>query len=53
MWSGPLHDPAFVGKVILHVEENEGLYGTFPRMRGMLNVAREVRQAQSSAHALD
>jgi len=26
---------------MLHVEENENLYGTFSRMRGMLNVAKE------------
>ncbi|KIM49074.1 hypothetical protein M413DRAFT_438239 [Hebeloma cylindrosporum] len=41
MWSGPLHDPDFVGKVISHVEENKSLYGTFSRMRGMLTVAKE------------
>ena len=53
MWSGPLHDPAFVGKVILHVEENESLYGTFSRMRGMLNVAKEVRQPRTGARVIN
>jgi len=53
MWSGPLHDPAFVGKVISHVEGNENLYGTFSRMRGMLTVAKEVRRLKTNAHGLD
>lgn len=42
MWSGPLHNKDFVGKVIAHVEENEKLYGTASRMKGMLTVAKEV-----------
>jgi tRNA (guanine26-N2/guanine27-N2)-dimethyltransferase len=42
MWSGPLHNTDFVGKVIKHVEENEDHYGTSPRMKGMLTVAKEV-----------
>lgn len=41
MWSGPLHDPEFVGRVLEHVEANEGSYGTSPRMKGMLTVAKE------------
>lgn len=42
MWSGRLHDPDFVGKVLDHVEENKTHYGTSSRMKGMLTVAKEV-----------
>ena len=42
MWSGPLHDPEFVAEVLAHVETNEDKYGTAPRMKGMLTVAKEV-----------
>ena len=43
MWSGPIHDPTFVEKVLAHVEANPGNYGTSTRMKGMLTVAKEVR----------
>ncbi|EPT06176.1 hypothetical protein FOMPIDRAFT_133734 [Fomitopsis schrenkii] len=41
MWSGPIHDPAFVGKVLEHVEASADHYGTSARMKGMLTVAKE------------
>ncbi|KIP09582.1 hypothetical protein PHLGIDRAFT_126174 [Phlebiopsis gigantea 11061_1 CR5-6] len=41
MWSGPLHDKNFIGKVLDHVEANSDKYGTSPRMKGMLTVAKE------------
>ncbi|KAG9099195.1 RNA methyltransferase tRNA(m5U54)methyltransferase [Ceratobasidium sp. UAMH 11750] len=41
MWSGPIHDPAFVSEVLRHVEEDPSKYGTSTRMRGMLTVASE------------
>uniref|UniRef100_A0A8H7Y2X7 tRNA (guanine(26)-N(2))-dimethyltransferase n=1 Tax=Psilocybe cubensis TaxID=181762 RepID=A0A8H7Y2X7_PSICU len=41
MWSGRLHDPDFVGKVLAHIEENKSHYGTSSRMKGMLTVAKE------------
>ncbi|KAI0928510.1 hypothetical protein AcW1_005732 [Taiwanofungus camphoratus] len=41
MWSGPMHDPGFVAKVLEHVEASEDSYGTFARMKGMLTVAKE------------
>ncbi|OCH94961.1 N2,N2-dimethylguanosine tRNA methyltransferase [Obba rivulosa] len=41
MWSGPLHDPAFVSKVLEHVEASEDKYGTSARMKGMLTIAKE------------
>jgi tRNA (guanine26-N2/guanine27-N2)-dimethyltransferase len=43
MWSGPLHDSAFVGRVLEHLEENRDHYGTAVRMKGMLTLAKEVR----------
>jgi len=42
MWSAPLHDADFVGKVLAHVEENKDIYGTSARMKGMLTIAKEV-----------
>ncbi|KAH9952240.1 N2,N2-dimethylguanosine tRNA methyltransferase [Amylocystis lapponica] len=41
MWSGPLHDPSFITKVLEHVEASEDKYGTSARMKGMLTVAKE------------
>ncbi|KAJ7097891.1 tRNA methyltransferase [Mycena belliarum] len=41
MWSAPIHDPPFVGKVLEHLEANTSLYGTASRMKGMLTVAKE------------
>ena len=42
MWSGKIHDQAFVGKVLEHLENNDDKYGTAVRMKGMLTVAKEV-----------
>ncbi|KAG8217920.1 N2,N2-dimethylguanosine tRNA methyltransferase [Butyriboletus roseoflavus] len=41
MWSGPLHNPEFVAKVVEHVDGNANSYGTSTRMKGMLVVAQE------------
>ncbi|KAI0703622.1 N2,N2-dimethylguanosine tRNA methyltransferase [Cytidiella melzeri] len=41
MWNGPIHEKDFVSKVLGHVEHHEGKYGTAPRMKGMLTVAKE------------
>ncbi|KAI0079917.1 N2,N2-dimethylguanosine tRNA methyltransferase [Panus rudis PR-1116 ss-1] len=41
MWSGPIHDPEFVSRVLGHVETNESKYGTAPRMKGMLTLAKD------------
>ncbi|KAH7889237.1 tRNA methyltransferase [Phlebopus sp. FC_14] len=41
MWSGPLHNPEFLSRVLKHVDKNESKYATFPRMRGVLTVAKE------------
>ena len=42
MWSGQLHDPDFIGKVLEHLESSKEQYGTAARMKGMLTVAQEV-----------
>ncbi|TFK76405.1 N2,N2-dimethylguanosine tRNA methyltransferase [Pluteus cervinus] len=42
MWSGPIHDPTFIGKVLEHLEGHEGQYGTAVRIKGMLTVAKEA-----------
>jgi tRNA (guanine26-N2/guanine27-N2)-dimethyltransferase len=42
MWSAPIHDRHFAGKVLEHLEANKESYGTYPRMRGMLTIANEV-----------
>ncbi|KAJ7063332.1 N2,N2-dimethylguanosine tRNA methyltransferase [Mycena amicta] len=41
MWSAPIHNQEFVGKVLEHVESKENTYGTAARMKGMLSVAKE------------
>lgn len=50
MWSGPIHDPEFVGGVLAHLEENPDKYGTAPRMKGMMTVAKEVLKHPSCHH---
>jgi tRNA (guanine26-N2/guanine27-N2)-dimethyltransferase len=42
MWSGPLHDSEFVGKVLEHLRCDNVKYGTLTRMKGVLTVAKEV-----------
>ncbi|KZS99834.1 N2,N2-dimethylguanosine tRNA methyltransferase [Laetiporus sulphureus 93-53] len=41
MWSGSIHDPAFISKVLEHIEASNDKYGTSARMKGMLTVAKE------------
>ncbi|KAI0093858.1 tRNA methyltransferase [Irpex rosettiformis] len=41
MWNGPIHNKDFVSQVLEHIEANESKYGTSPRMKGMLTVAKE------------
>jgi tRNA (guanine26-N2/guanine27-N2)-dimethyltransferase len=43
MWSGPIHDGGFVAAVLDHLENNQDKYGTSPRMKGMMTVAKEVK----------
>ncbi|KAL7414373.1 N2,N2-dimethylguanosine tRNA methyltransferase [Mrakia frigida] len=42
LWTGPLHDPEFCEKVLKHVSENESKFGTVPRIKGMVTMAKEV-----------
>ncbi|KAJ7172448.1 N2,N2-dimethylguanosine tRNA methyltransferase [Mycena filopes] len=41
MWSAPIHNSEFIGKVLEHLGTNETQYGTASRMRGMLTVTKE------------
>lgn len=43
MWSGILHDPEFVGKMIDHVESGDAEYKTKARILGMCTIAQAVR----------
>lgn len=42
LWYGPLHDPAFVEQMLVHVDEHRENIATGTRMHGMLNVAKAV-----------
>lgn len=42
MWAEPLHDPAFVERVLAALENSPGRFQTEERMRGMLSVVTEV-----------
>ena len=42
MWIGPLHNPDFIDKMLLHVESGDATYATAPRIKGMLSIARNV-----------
>lgn len=42
LWIGPLHDRTFCQKVLDHVDANEDKFGTVPRMKGMVTLAKEV-----------
>lgn len=50
MWSGPLHDPSFIARMLDHLESNQSNYGTAVRMKGMLTVAKEVYDALLVCH---
>ncbi|XP_074990265.1 tRNA (guanine(26)-N(2))-dimethyltransferase isoform X4 [Calonectris borealis] len=41
MWAEPLHDPAFVERVLAALESSPGRFQTEERMRGMLSVITE------------
>ncbi|XP_075581316.1 LOW QUALITY PROTEIN: tRNA (guanine(26)-N(2))-dimethyltransferase [Pelecanus crispus] len=41
MWAEPLHDPAFVERVLAALESSPGRFQTEERMRGMLSVVTE------------
>lgn len=41
MWSAPIQNPEFISRVLDHLEESPGKYGTVTRMKGMLTVAKE------------
>jgi tRNA (guanine26-N2/guanine27-N2)-dimethyltransferase len=48
MWLAPIHDVAFVNRVLKSIEGSEKDYGTWPRIHGMLSLAANVRQIKSA-----
>ncbi|KAG8877086.1 RNA methyltransferase tRNA(m5U54)methyltransferase [Tulasnella sp. 331] len=49
MWSGPMHDKAFVSKVLKHVEDFPDNYKTSTRMKGMLTLAHQASSIKTTA----
>lgn len=45
LWAEPIHDSAFVQKVLSAVSANPGRFGTSKRIEGMLSMVTEVRTA--------
>lgn len=42
MWLSPIHDTAFAERVIKSIEGQQADYKTWPRVHGMLSMARDV-----------
>lgn len=42
MWLAPIHDTAFVQRVLKSIEGQEKAYGTWTRIHGMLSLAANV-----------
>jgi tRNA (guanine26-N2/guanine27-N2)-dimethyltransferase len=41
MWLGPIQDSEFIQRVITNIDADKEFYGTWPRMHGMLSLAKE------------
>lgn len=44
MWTGPIHNQEFVEQMLAHVEEHATDFKTADRIKGMVTVAKHVRQ---------
>ncbi|KAJ2949554.1 hypothetical protein O0L34_g15473 [Tuta absoluta] len=53
IWSAPIHDEAFVSRVLSHVEANPDLFGTAKRIQGVLSMVREELQDVPLYYVLD
>ncbi|KAM3958385.1 LOW QUALITY PROTEIN: tRNA methyltransferase 1 [Aphomia sociella] len=53
IWSAPIHDEAFVSRVLMHVQENPGLFGTAKRIEGVLSMVREELHSVPLYYTLD
>ncbi|KAI5651474.1 n2,N2-dimethylguanosine tRNA methyltransferase domain-containing protein [Phthorimaea operculella] len=53
IWSAPIHDEAFVSRVLSYVEENPDLFGTAKRIQGVLSMVREELQDVPLYYVLD
>lgn len=47
LWSGPLHDREFVGKMLGHAKSDAAEYKTKARIVGMLSIAQAVCEDHS------
>jgi tRNA G26 N,N-dimethylase Trm1 len=52
MWLGKLHDQEFISRVLEDVEMQSNQYGTFARMKGMLTLAKDVRDIDVAFSAI-
>ncbi|KAH9634626.1 hypothetical protein HF086_009278 [Spodoptera exigua] len=53
LWSAPIHDEAFVTRVLNHVENNPELFGTAKRIAGVLAMVREELLDIPLYHSMD
>ncbi|CAH0587877.1 unnamed protein product [Chrysodeixis includens] len=53
LWSAPIHDEAFVARVLTHVEDNMHLFGTARRIMGVLSMVREELQDVPLYYTMD
>ena len=53
IWSAPLHDVAFLDRMLERVDRDSKLFKTSDRMKGMLSVAREELQDAPLYYVLD
>ncbi|XP_035447574.2 probable tRNA (guanine(26)-N(2))-dimethyltransferase [Spodoptera frugiperda] len=53
LWSAPIHDEAFVTRVLKHVENNPELFGTAKRIAGVLAMVREELLDIPLYHSMD
>ncbi|XP_059045805.1 tRNA (guanine(26)-N(2))-dimethyltransferase-like [Achroia grisella] len=53
IWSAPIHDEAFVSRVLMHVQEHPALFGTAKRIEGVLSMVREELHSVPLYYTLD
>ncbi|XP_045450277.1 probable tRNA (guanine(26)-N(2))-dimethyltransferase [Melitaea cinxia] len=53
IWSAPIHDEAFVTRVLTHVEDKPHLFATAKRIQGVLSMVREELQDVPLYYTLD
>ncbi|XP_052758392.1 probable tRNA (guanine(26)-N(2))-dimethyltransferase isoform X2 [Galleria mellonella] len=53
IWSAPIHDEAFVSRVLMHVQGHPELFGTAKRIEGVLSMVREELHSVPLYYTLD